>query len=378
MPNPSHLGDKSNPLYVLTFLSTLIIVSCAHRHQESWGTSHMTTKRWLEKITSGINRQLSNLDALLVVFFSVPIMLLFVFVPSTFEVSWKGRVPYLIFIWLVILEIFLSRHERAEFDFITKLKQVNLRFISGLIALAAPTVFTLWQFVGEGRESVILLGQLVGAPSPERWWHWPLAFETMLFAFFFILSVWLLQNRNGLRRFKVSLFFISAVAIFFMADSFSYRGVAWFFQLLVPPVVSTAAFFLNMLGYPTTTTTYADGYLLLVRKAGGYPMNLLVYWPCAGVHSLIIYTIVILLIFKNAEISSKRKIVYVVIGAVGTFMVNILRIVSIGIIGANTGLEASRLFHKYYGELFFVFWIAVYLVAVFLYESRHKANDIFS
>jgi len=222
-----------------------------------------------------------------------------------------------------------------------------------------------------GIDSVILLGRLLGATFPEL--DWPIAFESMIFAFFFILSVWLLQNLDGLKRFKVSLFFIGAIATFFMEDTFYHWG-AIFLQLFVPAIASTAALFLNMLGYTTITTVYADGYLLAIRKMGGYPVNLLVYWPCAGVHSLIIYTFVILLLFSNLEISSKRKIIYSVVGAFGTFMANILRIVSIGTIGVNTGPEASRLFHEYYGELFFVVWIVAYLIAVFLYESHHKVK----
>jgi len=276
------------------------------------------------------------------------------------------------FLWLVLLEIFLSRHKLPKFNIIAKLRQANVRFISGLIVLLAPTVFTLWQFMSGGGDLVTLLGQLVGAPFPEL--DWPLAFESMLFTVCFVLSVWLLQSLIGLRRFKVSLFFIGAVGTFFMVDTFYHGGTVWFLQILVPPIASVAAFFLNVLDYPTTTSAYADGYLLAVRKTGGYQMNLLVYWPCAGVHSLTIYTIVILLLFKNMMVSSKRKIAYFLVGAVGTFMVNILRIVSIGIIGANLGPEASSLFHEYYGELFFVVWIVAYLIAVFLYESRHKTK----
>lgn len=334
----------------------------------------MTTRHWLREKTLNIYRRFFNLDVLILVCFSVPILLLCIFVPSTFQVTWKGRAPYIIFIWLILLEIYMSRHKFPEFNLIAELKQPNVRVLLGSIALLVPTVFTVWQYVSGGRDLIVLLGQLLGAPFPEPEWDWPLAFEAMLFTFFFILSVWLLQNLDGLRRFKISLFFLGSVATFFMVDAFFHGGTIWFLQFFVPPIVSIAAFFFNGLGYTTITTAYADGYLLAIRKAGGYPMNLLIYWPCAGVHGLIIYTIVIILFFKNAEISFKRKIIYFVVGAIGTFMTNILRIVSIGIIGVNTGPEASRLFHEYYGELFFIVWIVVYLIAVFLYESRYKAK----
>lgn len=328
----------------------------------------------LPKIPPKANWRFLNLDALLLVFFSIPFILLYIFVPSTFEVSWKGRARYVIFVWLVVLEIFLSKSRLVKLDIDVHPSQATVRFVSGLIALLVPTAFTLWQFVSEGRSSVTLLGRLVGAAFPEKELSWPLAFESVLFACSFILSVWLLQNRDGLRRLKISLFFIGSVATFFMIDAFFYAGTAWLLQLFVPPIVSVAAFFLNSLGYPTTTTPYADGHLLLLRKAGGHNMNLQVYWPCAGVHSLVIYTFLILLFFKNAEISKKKKFMYIIVGAIGTFMANTLRIVSIGIIGAESGPPASHLFHEYFGELFFIAWIVVYMVTVFLYESRHKTK----
>jgi thaumarchaeosortase len=228
----------------------------------------------------------------------------------------------------------------------------------------------MWQFVGGGGDWVIWLGRLVGAPYPEL--DWPIAFESTLYAACFIFSTLLLLSLKGLRRFKVSLFFISAVAVFFMADTFYHQGTIWFLQIFVPPIASASAFFLNILGYPTTASAYADGYLLNIQKAGGHQMSLLVYWPCAGVHSMAIYAIVILLAFKDTMIPSKRKVAYLLVGALGTFLANIARIVSIGIIGANTGPEASRLFHEYYGELFFVAWTVIYLIVVFLCESHHK------
>jgi exosortase/archaeosortase family protein len=334
----------------------------------------VTTRQWMPKTAFKINWQFFNLDVLFFVFFSVPVLLLYIFAPSTFQITWKGRVPYVIFIWLTLLEISLSRRKLQKPTVLAELNQSSVRFFLGLVALFVPTAFTVWQFMIGGRDPIIFWGRLLGAPFPESELDWPIAFESLLFALFFMLSVWLLQNLDGLKRFKVSLFFIGAVATFFMMDTFYHWGTVWFLQLFVPAIASIVAFFLNMLGYTTIITVYADGYLLAIRKMGCYAVNLLVYWPCAGVHSLIIYTFVILLLFSNLQISSKRKIIYSVVGAFGTFIANILRIVSIGAIGANTGPEASRLFHEYYGELFFVVWIVAYLIVVTLCESCRKAS----
>jgi exosortase/archaeosortase family protein len=109
--------------------------------------------------------------------------------------------------------------------------------------------------------------------------------------------------------------------------------------------------------------------------AGGWPF--VIYWPCAGVHSLFIYTFVILLFLKGSPMSLGAKIGSLVIGAVGTFFVNILRIVSIVDISITQGDAFGQYFHNYLGELFFLFWIVIYLFALvfvlrFLKTTRQR------
>lgn len=147
-----------------------------------------------------------------------------------------------------------------------------------------------------------------------------------------------------------------------------------------------------------------------------------IFWPCAGIHSLLIYTLVILLFIKNTPFSIQGKLIrasiprrlkfmaksnripsllkhriihttilvaekffvnalrmipiyiIVAVGAVGTFIANIIRIVSICIIGVEKGSEAAQLFHSYYGELYFIVWIITYLVILLLLSRRIRAR----
>jgi thaumarchaeosortase len=325
------------------------------------------------RIKACLSRLLS-LSVLLPLFSAIPMALLYVWAPLTFQLDWKGRFPYLIFIWLVFLETFLSKHELAQLNFIRELKGKSVKFLLGLACLLVPTFLAVWEYTGGGSNTIISLGQLAGAPGAFAPLDWIFAFESMLFAVFFTLSVFLLGNRVGLRHFSISLFFIGAISTFFMVDAFFPSGVVWFFQLLVPPIVSVATFFFNILGYATSTSVFADGYLLGIANTGGRAMNLLVYWSCAGVNSMIIYSVVILLLLRNFKISSRKKILYTAIGAVGTFAANISRIVSIGIIGIQTGPNTATLFHEYYGELFFIAWIIIYLAAVFLFQFNFDSK----
>ena len=122
------------------------------------------------------------------------------------------------------------------------------------------------------------------------------------------------------------------------------------------------------MGYKTQLVLFTYMGMPVLLSPGLPPLA--IGWPCAGVHSLFIYTFVILLFIKDAAIPFKWKITCIAIGAVGTFIVNVLRIVSICIIGSTAGSEAAQLFHSYYGELYFVAWILAYLTVIFLLSRR--------
>jgi exosortase/archaeosortase family protein len=64
-----------------------------------------------------------------------------------------------------------------------------------------------------------------------------------------------------------------------------------------------------------------------------------------------------------------RKIIYVALGALGTFFVNILRIVAILTAGVSGGSSLATTFHEFYGEFFFIAWMFIYLSLIFLSET---------
>ena len=112
--------------------------------------------------------------------------------------------------------------------------------------------------------------------------------------------------------------------------------------------------------------------MMLSVIGGSSTYTAIVYWPSAGIQSLIIYTGIMLLFIKDTQYSMRRKVTYFGIGAMGTFIVNIGRIVTIMIIGLRIGRLEASVFHDYYGELFFIAWMTVYFV--FIAYGSHIIN----
>jgi len=96
----------------------------------------------------------------------------------------------------------------------------------------------------------------------------------------------------------------------------------------------------SLLPYPVQGTPV----LYVSSSSGSFAPG--IGWPCAGVQNLFIYTCVILLFLKKSTIPLTKKTIILVIGAIGTYVVNILRIVSIYVIAINQG--GWRTFHDYY------------------------------
>jgi len=328
------------------------------------------SKEQMKRLLSGVDQSFLLQIVLFFVAFVVPVISLYVIDAGSFDYLWKGRAPYLLFLWLVVLEAALGwKKLKAEPPtFWTK------KTMLAAITLLLPTIYALGLSLGL-HAGIVELGRAFGVPAEQfgEWYlthSWPFSFEYILFAVFFVVSVWLLYGARGLKIFTVSSFFIGGVGIFYMIDTFNPYGTFTALQSFVPITVSGAVFFLNILGYGTSTFAGgADGMGLTVTGANS-SYSAIVSWSCAGSHSLFLYSFMIMLFLRGTSISRTRKIVYIVAGAVGTFLVNIIRIVAILLAGVNSGASLAATFHEFYGEFFFIAWMFIYLSVIYLIETR--------
>lgn len=343
----------------------------------------------------------SNITKILVpLFFILSVATLYYFEPASFEESWKGRISYMIFLWILILELAMSWRK------LSKKKFTPVRIIALVLALMGPILYITAFFRLGLNSNVIQLGEILGDYTglEERAgiytssfvkFHLPISFEHIVLSFLFTISIWLMYGFNGIRKTSISLFFIWAIGTFYMIDTFYPFNTFTILQSLSPLTTCCAAFVLNVMGYDIKVHNGVVLYdpNVLSRR---FP-NIEVNWPCSGIHSLIIYTLIIFLFIKNVKfkplelpINAKRKSVSLIhpvipgwlfrlisrsyiflktnfvlitaflIGAIGTFLVNVLRIVSIIVIMLKYGMNPAFLFHSYYGELYFLAWILIY------------------
>jgi len=301
--------------------------------------------------------------------FIPPIIILYLLNPDSFRITWTGRAPYIIFLWLFTLELLSTWKKLLD-------TTPNSKWTTILPTIAIATLPTAYVLITNFTVISNKITEIGTSLRIEQYGEylltnsWPLALESIFFAIYAVFSIVVIYKAKALKHFQISIFFLGATAVFFTINVFyPYSSVAAL-QALVPLTTVTTTGFLNLLGYSAFVSSnliyivalnlYQPMPILIISKPPAEPFQVGIFWPSAGVHSLIIYSFTILLFFKGTKLPLNKKVIYTLIGGVGTFFVNVLRIATICIIGLYNGQQSAELFHTYLGEFYFITWIMIF------------------
>ncbi len=285
----------------------------------------------------------------------VPLAVLYGINAESFNHTYNGRAYYLFFVWLVVLELAFAWDKYNSK--LSKSRKDNLVF--GL-ALILPTLYVgVANFLGLNNVLVDL-----ARPSGigEMWlFDIPLAVELLVFAVLFGGIFWLAYKKQGLKGFSPAIALIAVIGVINMITIFFPFGAFTPFQLLSPPTASASVGVLKLMGFKTMlgVSNFVPT-ILLSNGVRGYVVN--VGWPCAGVDSLVIYSVVMTVFLKKASIPWLQGAIYFGIGAGITFFINVLRVVTICLIGLEGG--DIKPFHNFYGQFYSVIWIVSYILLI--------------
>jgi thaumarchaeosortase len=300
------------------------------------------------------------LKVLPILSFVMPILLLYWIDPNTFEPVWRGtfenRMYYLFFVWILVLETILSWEELKTRKFDIR----SAKSIIFVVSLLLPIIYViLANFSG--------LNELIVIFATERglgldWARlMPLSTEYLVFAALLTLIIVMASGRHGLKNYLTSTFFLALVGAVYTINNVYPFGEFTPFQILVVPTAVCASSFLTLVGYTTSLSTQGTIPLLTASNSKG-SFVAQIDWPCSGVESLLIYSVVILLFLRKSAIPLTQKIIYFVVGAIVTYFINVLRIATIYVIAINGG--DWGLFHDYYGSFYSITWIICYLLII--------------
>jgi thaumarchaeosortase len=304
--------------------------------------------------------------------FAVPLLWLYGLEPVSFEAMWKGRTFQLFFIWLIALELILGAETLDK----TKLQRLaSARTAAFTASLALPTLYVAASYYwGLNVAIADWAAQMNIAWASSM----PLSTEYLAFAAMFCAIMLLAFGFKGLKAFVLPAFFLIMVGAIYTIDNVFPYGQFTPFQIFVPTTTTLAAAILNLMGYTTSITYFENTPTLTAADPNSLASaSFSIAWPCAGIESFLIFTVVILLFLKRIPISVKSKIGLFACGALVTYFINSLRIVNIFLAGMTYGENSIQVqdIHFYYGPLYAMTWIVVYpllILAVHSLWRKHK------
>ena len=115
---------------------------------------------------------------------------------------------------------------------------------------------------------------------------------------------------------------------------------------------------------------------MLVLDSPDGPFVMKVYWPSAGVHSIVIFGLVMFAFLLKTVIPWKRTLIYFFSGILLTCVVNGIRItlLSLYTLVPNSDFNSWEQFHSIIGEIIFIPWILLYLAFVIRLERRYNGT----
>jgi thaumarchaeosortase len=312
----------------------------------------------------GINSSLAITIALI-----APIIFTIVAYSDTFSLSWnEGRGGFL----------FAMAFIAAELVGIKRVIDKKRFFI--VVALAAMTIFYFIAIEQGGLREYIKNGAKTYSVSLVDSWVWMWDFIVM--SAFVAISLVVLYGKKWYKIAPAGAIYLIGSAVILSLDAFFPYDSLGPLQVIVPVYLQIDQGVVNFIDHyitnvgpenPLSTAvpaTARDNLLLLNGLHG--PFALQVFWPSAGVHSMIIYTLVMLAFLLKMEIPLKRKLIYFAIGTFGTVAVNIVRITSLSLYAlvVTTNVREWEAFHSVAGEIMFLPWLGIYLVVVMYAESK--------
>ncbi|QLH08705.1 thaumarchaeosortase [Candidatus Nitrosotenuis sp. DW1] len=289
-----------------------------------------------------------------------PVLFALVAYPDTFSLSWnQGRGGFLFAMAFIVAEIIgVKLH-------------VSKKRILATIPLAGAAIAYLVMREHGLKDYLVGVAPQFNVNLVDSWtWMW----DFIIMGAFLIAAVSILFGKKWIRIAPAGPIFLCGSAAILSLDAFFPYDTLGPLQYVVPYLVKANVWIINSFDLGTAI---AKENLMLLRGEHG-PMALQVFWPSAGVHSIIIYSLVMMAFLLKMNIERKRKAVYFVIGILGTIGINMIRIFSLSVFVLKVSTDPTKFeeFHGIAGEIMFLPWIFIFLLIVTSIETKRMKRLI--
>ena len=283
-----------------------------------------------------------------------PILFAMIAYPDSIAWSWnEGRGGYLFALVFVVAELIGLKII------------ISKKRLLAVIPMALLTIAYLVSLEYGLREYIIESAEVFDVQLIYSWtWMW----DFIVMGIFIIITLTIFFGKRWIRIAPAGPIFLTGTAIILSLDAFFPYDTLGPLQYIVPYFVQANVWVITMLELGTAVAR--DNVMFLRGEHGS--MALQVFWPSAGVHSIIIFSLVIGAFMLKMNIPRTRKTIYFVLGIFGTIGVNLIRIFSLSwyALKVTTDPVAWEEYHKIAGEIMFLPWLFVFILIVIVIESK--------
>jgi thaumarchaeosortase len=323
---------------------------------------NVSSDRKIESTIFGINSGIVVTMLLI-----APIVFSMIISLDTFNLSWNaGRGDLLFVMAFIAVELIGSKHQ---------IDKKKLYPIIGLLSLTIGYFIAIEDKIPLGlKQSIINAAPIYNVQLVDRW---IILWDFIIMAVYVGLCLAILYGTKWYKIAPAGLIFLAGTAVILSLDAFFPQDTLGLLQYIVPLYLQIDQGLIRFidssiidLGPDSHLVTARDNTLTLNGLHGS--IRLTVYWPSAGVHSMIIYSLLMLIFLLKMKIPLKRKLGYFLIGTIGTAMVNMVRIISLSLFALIVSADyfVWQPFHSVAGVIIFLPWLFIYLYSVICLENK--------
>ena len=297
-----------------------------------------------------------------------PILFVLAAYPDSFSMSWnQGRGGFLFGLAFIVAEIVGIKYAVPK-----------NRLIFGIPLVIATVIyfitldFGLHDYIINAAPAFNVVGCSIGNPQGCIYsWGW--LWDFVVITIFVITAAIIMFGKKWIRIVIAGPVFLGGSAIILSLDTFFPFDTLGPLQYFVPYLVQTNVWVINALELGLATAR--DNIMFLEGDHGRFVLQ--VFWPSAGVHSIIIYSLVMMAFLLKMNIKRNRKAIYFGLGILGTIIINMIRIFSLSIFALKVSTDPVEFeeYHSIAGEIMFLPWLFIFLLVVTAIETKRMKRE---
>jgi thaumarchaeosortase len=274
--------------------------------------------------------------------------------PDTISMSWnEGRGGFMFAVVFLVAELFGLK------------LGISKKRLLAIIPLAILVIAYLVALDNGLQDYIREVGESYEVPLIYSWiWLW----DYVIMTAFVVATLFIYFGTKWIRIAPAAPIFLGGSAIILALDAVFPYDTLGPLQAFVPYLVELNVWLVNV---SDLGTAVAKDNLMLLNGDHGR-MALQVFWPSAGVHSVIIFSLVMGAFLLKMNIQRNRKAVYFVLGIIGTIGVNVIRIFLLSAYALKVTTNAAEWeeFHSVAGTILFVPWLFIFLLIIMVIENK--------